>query len=831
MADIGDHARQLASAWERRATESRAGLMARRREEQRKRMQQRTGDTPPRISNDHMDGSDGDTPEMGTMIFGEKNVEDEAPDPVAVTQADTKRVQERTLDLANALTPSAEILSSKKKKTRSTEPLASLLSPLFSEKLEFEEEAGDMVDENSENQDGNKTTDRWVQETQKQYQAKSTVASPALLEGFVHSPSRRSVVEEASSLTRQRGTVNSFLKMLEATDEADEKALSATMSRINASPVSASVVDESSSFWNNSQTGMNEKSLGQIAATPTVSQHGEDEWDRQSSYSAYAPSSFSGSIIPGSVRARMTGLTMEVEDKSRTLAAMNKKLRQERLRFRDMEEQIATQEARKIKNVREEYEETIQRHLNFIDRLLADKQTLSEKCDTLATELKRVENMYSGGVGELKERHNDEMKRQKEAWAASEKVRREKWMEEKTREIKTATIKGLEPEVQRILSKHKKEIRRLEDRKEDEVSKVREAIVEKYEESARLLRERLEDEKDEAVAVEHNNWRERLNDVTDDCENRVAEIRSRLEAQLEKQRDRFDKDRQDLVKRQEKEIERILHTELTKREEMESRHTSILEDIQSKQDARMTVESARMVEQRQEWQRLLEDKLRYEAAEKEKSLREKLRKERDAQINDIIDRLDEENDKSTETLTQDYEKKIVDIERRHETAIGDHIKSAAEERKRADRLQRQLDESERRMESLETQIADLRRERSLLKNEVGEATKQADNKEDALRREFAEKRCGDLKEIDVLRVQINRLETQVADHEHDRERLIASEQRKKDDEIDSLEERVRQTISRKDSLNQMLQEQVDDLTVRLKTAEILLEKQRAELLQ
>ena len=87
---------------------------------------------------------------------------------------------------------------------------------------------------------------------------------------------------------------------------------------------------------------------------------------------------------------------------------------------------------------------------------------------------------------------------------------------------------------------------------------------------------------------------------------------------------------------------------MTKREEMESRHTSILEDIQSKQDARMTVESARMVEQRPEWQRLLEDKLRYEAAER-KTLREKLRKERDAQIDDIIDRLDEENDKSMET--------------------------------------------------------------------------------------------------------------------------------------------------------------------------------------
>merc|ERR1719183_3178592 len=45
----------------------------------------------------------------------------------------------------------------------------------------------------------------------------------------------------------------------------------------------------------------------------------------------------------------------------------------------------------------------------------------------------------------------------------AEKLRREAWEKEKVKEIKEITIKGLEPEVQRILSDHKAEKRRLEE--------------------------------------------------------------------------------------------------------------------------------------------------------------------------------------------------------------------------------------------------------------------------------------------------------------------------------------------------------------------------------
>ena len=52
---------------------------------------------------------------------------------------------------------------------------------------------------------------------------------------------------------------------------------------------------------------------------------------------------------------------------------------------------------------KEEYEETIKRHLGFIDQLIDDKKNLSERCEQLVKELKQVDKKYSDKIRSLTE--------------------------------------------------------------------------------------------------------------------------------------------------------------------------------------------------------------------------------------------------------------------------------------------------------------------------------------------------------------------------------------------------------------------------------------------
>jgi len=53
----------------------------------------------------------------------------------------------------------------------------------------------------------------------------------------------------------------------------------------------------------------------------------------------------------------------------------------------------------------------------------------------------------------VEERFSVDMRRWKDVFLASEKVKRQKWEQEKIAEIKAVTIKGLEPELQRLVER------------------------------------------------------------------------------------------------------------------------------------------------------------------------------------------------------------------------------------------------------------------------------------------------------------------------------------------------------------------------------------------
>lgn len=58
-------------------------------------------------------------------------------------------------------------------------------------------------------------------------------------------------------------------------------------------------------------------------------------------------------------------------------------------------------------------------------------------------------------------RHAGELAKVRQVAAAADKLRRERWRAEESQRIKEATVRSLEPEIQRIIQKGKADIQRL----------------------------------------------------------------------------------------------------------------------------------------------------------------------------------------------------------------------------------------------------------------------------------------------------------------------------------------------------------------------------------
>jgi hypothetical protein len=55
-------------------------------------------------------------------------------------------------------------------------------------------------------------------------------------------------------------------------------------------------------------------------------------------------------------------------------------------------------------------------------------------------------------------------------------VKRKGWLEDKTKEIKDVTIKGLEPEIQALVQRHRKEMNDLQERCQEDAKRQLEAL-------------------------------------------------------------------------------------------------------------------------------------------------------------------------------------------------------------------------------------------------------------------------------------------------------------------------------------------------------------------
>lgn len=152
------------------------------------------------------------------------------------------------------------------------------------------------------------------------------------------------------------------------------------------------------------------------------------------------------------VKSKMIGQQIEIEEQNRQLILLKEELKRLKQEIKIQQEQHSLDIKSKMNLQRKEYETIIKRHLAFIDNLLVEKQELTQKSQDLSVQVKTVEKNFLDKIKNLQEFHAKDLKNQKETLLAGEKIKREKWLQEKTKIIKEQTVKGLEPEIQRMLT-------------------------------------------------------------------------------------------------------------------------------------------------------------------------------------------------------------------------------------------------------------------------------------------------------------------------------------------------------------------------------------------
>jgi hypothetical protein len=164
----------------------------------------------------------------------------------------------------------------------------------------------------------------------------------------------------------------------------------------------------------------------------------------------------------GSATDRPTDVRGRVSAMARDLAARECELSELAARIEATKQlhqsEVAVLEERcqtSLKANRAECEETVGRQLAFIDELLKEKAEAGKKSAEEVSELEAAEVKWEAKLKQQTEAHKREGKRTKESWNAAEKVRRDKWMTETMAQVKAQTIKGLEPEIERLLAQQK----------------------------------------------------------------------------------------------------------------------------------------------------------------------------------------------------------------------------------------------------------------------------------------------------------------------------------------------------------------------------------------
>ncbi|XP_068769698.1 centrosomal protein of 131 kDa isoform X11 [Struthio camelus] len=490
------------------------------------------------------------------------------------------------------------------------------------------------------------------------------------------------------------------------------------------------------------------------------------------------------SVVATEVTSSIMRLKLEVEEKKRAVSLLQTALAQQReLTVRHVK-QTEKELSHQLRLQREQYEAAIQRHLAFIDK---------------------------------------EIKKLKELMSATEKIRREKWMDEKTKKIKEITVKGLEPEIQKLIAKHKQDIKKLKMLHEAELLQSDERAAQRYFRQAEELRDLLEREKEEQSQRERELARQRCEKHLEQEEQALQQQRRRLYAEVAEEKERLSQQ----AARQRAELEEL-------RQQLEANSSAVTkalkeeyakekEERERRHQAEVKVLKDRLEIEKQAWEANYMKKEEAWLLSRERELREEVRKERDKEIELVIQRLEADMSSAKEECERAAENRIKRIRDKYEAEVQELERSERKLQERCNELkgrQAELEGESLRLQGLvkhkEQEVEEIRKVRDQLAQERSSLA-------EVIRQEFADRLVGTEEENKRLKAEMAEMR---ARHRLELDRVV----REKDEELEEVHRRVKTAIVKKEESVNSLRKQYEVAVKRADHLEALLEQQRKQLL-
>lgn len=463
----------------------------------------------------------------------------------------------------------------------------------------------------------------------------------------------------------------------------------------------------------------------------------------------------------------IVSLRLALEDRDATINLLRTALREHKDAQARRNAAHNAEVENRLSQVKAECEAVIKRHQKFIDQLIADKTSLSNRCESLVQDAKESEEKHAKTIVNLEEKHKVEMQRVKDITAATEKLKRERWVENKTQKIKELTVRGLEPELTRLTSQHEQEMSALRTLHAQELEQMEVRAARRAAQQMETLREQLVQEKEDALARERDMLRQRMEKQQLLFEEEGAEQRRRLVAEVRREQDRL-ATLEARLETQFEERKRGLEREAEQeRDRVRRDYADKLNEMHRKQQNEMLQYREVVKAEKETWIETYQQQQKQSLVQTTNEIRDQLKRERDREIENVIERLEneatisrEEKEKLAENRLKRVREQLTSELRDVETALNSLKVKHAELRAQLQEKEDKFVSSEALNRSLQTQLVETRKiadqlsvERADLKQSL---LSEVNTEMDSLRQQLSEQHLRHQQQLQILSEQSER---------------------------------------------------------------------------